>query len=222
MLKPIKTILAIEAAIRGGSVSLLEDNKEVFSFGGVTDVSRAEDLLVNIAALFETAGIEKSQIDLIAVSNGPGSFTGIRIGLATALGLKDSLGIPCIGVSLLSAVAANFHGADKVAVVMPVGKNDICWQIYKNNDGRTESVSLPIGSERIQFLNFMSESPDLKILIQSDLYDILQFDSGQHHRAVRIDQNLAYIVGLGAQNSNLVSDTEPFYIHSSRSSLGVS
>ena len=101
-----KIVLAIEAAIRGGSVSLLDGETEILSWHGVTLVSRAEDLLVNISGILEQSGFDKSQIDMIAVSNGPGSFTGIRIGLATALGLKNSLGIPCFGVSLLAAVAA--------------------------------------------------------------------------------------------------------------------
>ncbi|MGQ0543253.1 MAG: tRNA (adenosine(37)-N6)-threonylcarbamoyltransferase complex dimerization subunit type 1 TsaB, partial [Blastocatellia bacterium] len=98
------TVLAIESAIQDGSIALFRDGKEIASVGGSDDVSRAEELLPNIEKLFNDTGIKFDEIDLIAVSRGPGSYTGIRIGIATVLGLARALNISCAGVSVLEAM----------------------------------------------------------------------------------------------------------------------
>ena len=217
-----KIVLAIEAAIRGGSVSLLDGETEILSWHGVTLVSRAEDLLVNISGILEQSGFDKSQIDMIAVSNGPGSFTGIRIGLATALGLKNSLGIPCFGVSLLAAVAATFSEGVEVAVAVPVGRTDICWQIFGNDDGVARPLSTARSADRSKFVEFMSQTTELDFLIQKELLAALQPGHEHMNRVHPIGQSLACAIGRAAQNVSLSSNMEPFYVHNARSTLGVS
>src|SRR5258708_18599521 len=96
--------LAIESAISGGSISLLK-GREIANWIGSSNVSKAEDLLANIDHLLAANDIALNEIDLITVSAGPGSFTGIRIGIATALGLKAGLGIAMSSESALKAIA---------------------------------------------------------------------------------------------------------------------
>lgn len=124
--------LAIESAIRGGSVSLIADGREIANWIGSTDVSKAEDLLADIDAMLTQNGFTIRDITHAAVSAGPGSFTGIRIGIATALGLKTGLGIPMSSASALEAMArtSNFHNEAVIAV--PVGRNAICVQRYSS------------------------------------------------------------------------------------------
>jgi tRNA threonylcarbamoyladenosine biosynthesis protein TsaB len=73
--------------------------------------SRAQTLLEDVDALLRQAGAHPSDIDRLAVGVGPGSFTGVRIGLAVARGLALSLDLPGAGVSTLSALAAGAPGA---------------------------------------------------------------------------------------------------------------
>jgi len=73
--------------------------------------SRAVTLLEDVDALVRQAGMRTQQLDGLAVGIGPGSFTGVRIGLATARGLALTLGIPVAGVSTLDALAAGAPGA---------------------------------------------------------------------------------------------------------------
>lgn len=73
--------------------------------------SRAVTLLEDVDALLRQAGLRPSDLDALAVGIGPGSFTGVRIGLATARGLALALGIPAAGVSTLAALAAGAPGA---------------------------------------------------------------------------------------------------------------
>jgi tRNA threonylcarbamoyladenosine biosynthesis protein TsaB len=74
-------------------------------------VSRAQTLLEDVDALLRQAGAHPSDLDRLAVGLGPGSFTGVRIGLAVARGLALSLDVPGSGVSTLAALAAGAPGA---------------------------------------------------------------------------------------------------------------
>jgi tRNA threonylcarbamoyladenosine biosynthesis protein TsaB len=74
-------------------------------------VSRAQTLLEDVDALLRQAGAHPSDVDRLAVGLGPGSFTGVRIGLAVARGLALSLDLPGSGVSTLAALAAGAPGA---------------------------------------------------------------------------------------------------------------
>lgn len=89
------------------ATSALVDGDEVLG----ERVSRAQMLLEDVDALLRQAGAHPSDLDRLAVGLGPGSFTGVRIGLATARGLALSLDLPGSGVSTLAALAAGAPGA---------------------------------------------------------------------------------------------------------------
>ena len=89
------------------ATSALVDGDEVLG----ERVSRAQTLLEDVDALLRQAGAHPSDLDRLAVGLGPGSFTGVRIGLAVARGLALSLDLPGAGVSTLAALAAGAPGA---------------------------------------------------------------------------------------------------------------
>ena len=89
------------------ATSALVDGDEVLG----ERVSRAQTLLEDFDALLRQAGAHPSDLDRLAVGLGPGSFTGVRIGLAVARGLALSLDVPGSGVSTLAALAAGAPGA---------------------------------------------------------------------------------------------------------------
>ena len=99
-------ILAFDTAT-AVATSALVDGDEVLG----ERVSRAQTLLEDVDALLRQAGAHPSDLDQIAVGLGPGSFTGVRIGLATARGLALSLELSGSGVSTLAALAAGAPGA---------------------------------------------------------------------------------------------------------------
>src|SRR5213593_3400371 len=99
-------ILAFDTATDVATSALVSDGEVL---GERT--SRAVTVLEDVDALLRQAGAHTRELDGIAVGIGPGSFTGVRIGLATARGLALSLGIPVAGVSTLDALAAGAPGA---------------------------------------------------------------------------------------------------------------
>jgi tRNA threonylcarbamoyladenosine biosynthesis protein TsaB len=92
------------------ATSALVDDDEVLG----ERVSRAQTLLEDVDALLRQAGAHPSDLDRLAVGLGPGSFTGVRIGLSVARGLALSLGLPGAGVSTLAALAAGAPDARPV------------------------------------------------------------------------------------------------------------
>jgi tRNA threonylcarbamoyladenosine biosynthesis protein TsaB len=98
--------LAFDTATDVATAALLEDDEVL---GERT--TRAVRLLEDVDALLRQAGAHARDIDRLAVGVGPGSFTGVRLGLATARGLALGLGVPVAGVSTLDALAAGAPGA---------------------------------------------------------------------------------------------------------------
>ncbi len=101
-------ILAVETSTRAGSVSLSRGEEVLGAALGNAASSHSTDLLDNIGSVLREGNMRLSDIELFAVTVGPGSFTGLRIGLATVKAFAVCFGKPCVPVSTLAAIA---HGA---------------------------------------------------------------------------------------------------------------
>jgi len=137
------TILAIESAIRGGSLALAVSGEIIDTWLGEGGVSRAEDLLWNIDLMLKRNNIAKQTLTQIVVSIGPGSFTGIRIGLATAMGLATALNIDLARYSILCAMAASSQDGDSLRTAVPVGRGVFCKQTFRKNSAEIAELTEP-------------------------------------------------------------------------------
>jgi tRNA threonylcarbamoyladenosine biosynthesis protein TsaB len=100
-------VLGIETSTHSGSVAIIDDDTilgEIFLNVGP---SHSEKLLPMVDWLLREAGMKRNDIEGIAVSSGPGSFTSLRVGISTARGMAFSLGIPVVGVSSLEVLSRN-------------------------------------------------------------------------------------------------------------------
>ena len=134
-------LLAIESAIAGGSLSFQRDGKPVASWHGTTGVSRAEELLPAVTRLMRENDIERGDLSIIAVSAGPGSFTGIRIGISTAMGLASALSIPLATCSILKAMAYSV-GAGHLLTAVPMGRGAVCVQEFQSMQPAGEPATM--------------------------------------------------------------------------------
>jgi len=98
-------VLALDTTTRAGSVALVDENVIVEERPGDPSRTHAQRLPAEVLAVLDAHGVTLSDIDLFAVAAGPGSFTGLRIGLATIQGLAFVTGRPIVGISALEALA---------------------------------------------------------------------------------------------------------------------
>ncbi len=128
-------ILNIDTAINNASVCLAEDDRLVNIAINENQKDHAAWLQPAIKNLVESAGIELKHLDAIAVSIGPGSYTGLRIGLSTAKGLCYALNIPLIAIGTLDmmAVAAENKDFDLLCPMIDARRMEVFTAVYKKN-----------------------------------------------------------------------------------------
>ncbi|MEO7658704.1 MAG: tRNA (adenosine(37)-N6)-threonylcarbamoyltransferase complex dimerization subunit type 1 TsaB [Pyrinomonadaceae bacterium] len=203
-------ILALESAINGGSISLLRDRTEIAHWIGPSNVSKAEDLLANIDTLLSENGVSRHEIDLLAVSAGPGSFTGIRIGIVTALGLKAGLSIDMASNSVLKAMVATQTTSGNFMPAVPVGRNAICIQSFEKSGPFVIPLDQPRTVTEDEFAKMLKVSTSAEYILHGSLYDT--FQAGGEH--INFGTNLAVAIGrLCSQNPDTV--TKPLFISKS-------
>lgn len=113
--------LALETASQHGSLALFEGDQCV-ACEGLEGRSYAATLIPAIEQLLRTRGLQPAHLDLLAVADGPGSFTGVRIGLATVKALMEANHTPVIAVGTLEAIASAGN-ANHTLAVMDAGRN---------------------------------------------------------------------------------------------------
>src|SRR5262245_47683324 len=124
-------VLALDTASPLPSISVLWEGA-VSSETLSADRRSSEELLPAIGALLERLGKRLADLSRIAVCTGPGSFTGLRVGMATAWGLSRGSGVAVEGVSTLEALAeaARDSGADCVAAALDAGRGEVVLASY--------------------------------------------------------------------------------------------
>lgn len=120
-------ILGIDSSAKSASVAVVENSKILSSFFIHTGLTHSQTLMPMVESALNCADISLRDIDLIAVNRGPGSFTGIRIGVAAAKGIADTLNIKTCGISTLESMAYNLLAFDCVACCI---MNARCNQVY--------------------------------------------------------------------------------------------
>lgn len=120
-------ILGIDSSAKSASAAVTENGKIITSFYINTGLTHSQTLMPMIDNALKCADIKLDEIGLIAVNKGPGSFTGVRIGVAAAKGLADVKNIPCAGISTLESMAYNLINNDCIAVCVMDAR---CNQVY--------------------------------------------------------------------------------------------
>jgi tRNA threonylcarbamoyladenosine biosynthesis protein TsaB len=126
-------VLALDTTTRQGSVALAREGSLLASGAGDPAIAHGARLPGDLARLLDAHGLRIGDVDLFAVAVGPGSFTGLRIGIATMQGLALGNGKPLAGVSALDAIHDAVSVSD-VAVWMDAGRGQVFSAIYKSDD----------------------------------------------------------------------------------------
>ncbi len=126
--------LGIETTTANGGIALVREGivvrEELFSVLAV----HSEKVLPGIDNILRNSGIKKTDISGIAVSTGPGSYTGIRIGIATAVGLATGWNIPVTGVETLRVLGAECASSEPVLVCIGARKKEVYGAVFADSD----------------------------------------------------------------------------------------
>ncbi len=166
-------ILALDSTAIAASVALCDGEKLLANYTINLGNTHSETLLPMVEAVMKAAHIRVADIDLFAVSEGPGSFTGVRIGAATAKGLAFGKYKPCIGVSTLEALAYNLIGFEGIACpVMNARRSQVYTALFEVSGGKTLTRLAPDRAISIAELEDELLTQNAPIYLSGDGYDI--------------------------------------------------
>ena len=155
-------VLAIDSSGLTATVAVVEDEQTIAEYTVNYKKTHSQTLLPMIDEVKKMIDLDLSSIDAIAVSGGPGSFTGLRIGSATAKGLGLALGKPLIHVPTVDALAYNVYGCgDLICPIMDARRKQVYTGIYRYEDHRLVTVKdqMAVGIEELlSMLNEMGET----------------------------------------------------------------
>lgn len=135
-------ILAIDSSAISASAAVLEDDRLLGEFFINTRQTHSQTLMPMVESVLKCTNVPLNSIDLFAVSAGPGSFTGVRIGVACVKGMAMPEKKPCAGVSTLEAIAYNLAHLDAVVcAVMDARCGQVYNAVFSSNGGNLQRIT---------------------------------------------------------------------------------
>lgn len=177
-------VLGIETSTYSGSVAIIDDDAIVGEIFLNVGPSHSDKLLPMVDWLLREAGIKRHDIDGVAVSNGPGSFTSLRVGISTAQGIAYSLGIPVVGVSSLKVLSRNLlHATYNICTLIDARRKEVYAAFFKSNGDDTVRLKDDCLISPVGLIDMISEKTILigngvvlyRDLIEKSLGDLAVF-----------------------------------------------
>lgn len=191
-------VLSLETATRGGGLALLRGENVLSEWRGDESFSHSSGLLIEIEKLLRREQMTLAEIDLFAVALGPGSFTGLRVGVATIKGFCAALQKKAVGVPTFEAMIydapSNSH---RVYAALPAGRSEIFVQFFENGAAVSQ-----IQSYRFDvFKEILSNSGDVLVIAEPRIQEHLAHENMNRVVFATPSENLAVSVGRAAQRS---------------------
>jgi tRNA threonylcarbamoyl adenosine modification protein YeaZ len=186
-------ILAVETVTKAGSVSLFSDQmEEVYFSVGSSSGKLSNDIIGMISSLMKKSNVNLSEITKIAVSDGPGSFTGLRVGWATVKGMAKGLNIPFVSVPILSALlkSRKSHLLPDCAFIS-IGGGKIALTYANSTEISVKTLS--------EFLSEAEKLPELNFITISDTLNIFPVNAVPENIFYPAD-NVSSLIGLAADD----------------------
>lgn len=137
-------IFAVDTSSGVASAAIVEDNKLICECVLNNKLTHSQTLMPMIDEVFRKSDLTPADIDVFAVSNGPGSFTGLRIGVTTIKGLAHAVNKPVIGVNTLEALSYNLPFCPYIiAPIMDARREQVYNAFYKWDEGQLKEITAP-------------------------------------------------------------------------------
>lgn len=128
-------VLGLETATSYGGVALVGPQGLLVESTALVPMRHLEWLIPAIDRVLADAGVSRAQVEGLAVSQGPGGFTGLRIGIATAAAWARARGVPLVGISTLEALAASAPASGLVLPVLDAKRGEVAAAVFRREDG---------------------------------------------------------------------------------------
>ncbi len=154
--------LGVDTSTPAGSVALAEGERLLGEINLARGGHHQERLLRSIDLLLDLAGLDVSRLAVLSVAVGPGTFTGLRIGIATVKGLALARGIPAFGLSTLAALALKYRDRGlPVAPLLDAGRGEVYAALYQGGPGGTRPIVAEKGGAPEEFISSLPPEPVL-------------------------------------------------------------
>lgn len=160
-------ILALDTSTMMASCAVMDEERVLGEFSLSQEMSHSESLVPMIDEILVGLNLKISDIDLYAVAIGPGSFTGLRIGVATVKAFAHMFDKPIIGVSTLEGLAFNLPYNDIVVPMIDARRNRVYTGIYSWEGGNLKTIMEPDAIEIDTLLEKLDQNYD-KIVVNGD------------------------------------------------------
>lgn len=148
-------VLSVDTSSLVATCAVVDEEKVLGEFILNQDMTHSERLIPMIKVVMDSLGLVPKDIDLFAAASGPGSFTGLRIGLATIKGLAHVVDKPVLGISTLEALAFNIPWGETVIPIMDARRDRVFTGIYSWENGKLSNVLEPTILEVDELLDFI-------------------------------------------------------------------
>lgn len=213
--------LSIDCSVGIGSVAVL-NAETVLASSSESDGSpaRAEEILLVIKSVLSKANVAMRDVSVIAASVGPGSYSGIRIGLATAFGLAGALSRECVGVSVLDALALTAQCDGKFVAAVGVGKRHIGWSEFEVTQGDSLPASNPMMQSDEDFGIWLGSLGPSTLLCDRSLSNRAEIVAPAHVTIVESQHTIAELVGTFAYRYPERTSPKPIYLRDQAGLIG--
>lgn len=213
--------LSFESSAKAASVALTDGDKLLGQYFQNSGLTHSRTLLPMADNLMHNLDLKPTDIDLFAVAKGPGSFTGIRIGIATVKGMAFALEKPCCGVSSLEAMAWHALNMDGlICCVMDARRNQVYNALFQSKDGK---ISRLCEDRAISLENLAEDIYEKKVLLVGDGAELCyNWLSKRGQNVQMLSENIrfqsAWGVAMAAKDTQSISphDLKPNYIRLSQ------
>lgn len=178
-------ILAIDTSAVAVSAAVVDGEKILAESYLNIGLTHSQTLLPLINGVLKSAGIDMGELDMLASSHGPGSFTGVRIGVSTIKGMGLAADVPCIGVSTLEALAYNLQGFSAIAcAAMDARREQVYNAIFQLKKNGTVERLTPDRAISIAELGEELKKYDLPVYLLGDGADLCHSVLGEKNNNI--------------------------------------
>jgi tRNA threonylcarbamoyladenosine biosynthesis protein TsaB len=141
-------LLSLDTATRHSGLALYDGQQIVAELNWRSVDAQTTELLPRLEQVMAWSGVQPASLAALAVSIGPGSFTGLRVALSLAKGMALAHGLPLIGVPTLDATAYPHLGSESVCAVVQAGRGRVLWSMYEPGAPAASDSAMTLGGWR--------------------------------------------------------------------------